>query len=372
MKKILVVASSYYCMRIFLLPHLRHLVEKGWTVHVSSANDGEAVPYAHKQIDIPICRSPFRCDNLKAVKVLAKHIENERYDIVHCHTPIGAMVARLAARKARRSLGTKVIYTTHGLHFYKDAPLKNWLLYYTAEKAISPLTDAIITINEEDRSQAARYFPSIKQQFKISGIGYDAERFKRLDLSRRDELRREYGYDANDFICVYLARFCDGKNHQFLLSNMPATIARIPNVKYIFLGEGETIEKCQKLASAVGVQDKVRFEGFKTDITDCLAIADVGISSSEVEGLGMGLIEEMYAKLPVLASDVRGHRELIEDGKNGLLFPLDDAQQYIRRLEALCNDPQLRKRLGEYASQNIDCYRVENVIKEMDAIYDLI
>ena len=352
------------------MPHVKHLAEKGWEVHVSSADDGEGVPFIHKKIDIPIRRSPFCIDNFRAIKSLQKLIEAERYDIVHCHTPIGAMVARLAANKARHTLGTKVIYTTHGLHFYKGAPLKNWMLYYSAEKFLAKYTDAIVSINEEDRQQAQQYFPEIKQQYKITGIGYDVERLNRIDLSRRDEFRQKHGYAEDDFICVYLASFCDRKNHKFLLSNLTKTLQRIPNVKYLFLGEGENEEKCKKMLSQLHLQDKVKFVGYQLDLTEFLSIADVGVSSSKTEGLGMGLVEEMYAKIPVLATNVRGHRDLIQHDKNGLLFTLNDSEEYIDKLYSLYANPELCKRLTECAYQSVGCYDVVNIIKQMDDIYN--
>lgn len=370
MKKILVVASSYYFIRTFLLPHIRHLVEKGWIVHVSSANDGDSVPFAHKMIDIPVRRSPFRADNLKAVKMLKGVMAQERYDIVHCHTPIGAMVARLAARDARRTMGTKVIYTTHGLHFYKGAPFKNWLLFYTAEKFLAQYTDTIVSINDEDRCHIAQYFPEIKQQYIIDGIGYDVERLQRVDSSRREALREVYGYGKEDFVCIYIASFCDRKNHKFLLSHLPQTLQKIPNLKYLFLGEGETQQQCQKMVGQMQLQDKVTFAGYQLDLTDYLTIADVGISASKTEGLGMGLIEEMYAQLPVLATHVRGHCDFIKHDVNGLLFTLNDSNDYIDKLHSLHQNPQLRKRLGSYASQHLHRYNVTNIIQQMDVIYN--
>lgn len=346
------------------------MVEKGWIVHVSSANDGGVIPFVHKEIDIPVRRSPFHLDNIQAIKKLQSVIEEEHYDVVHCHTPIGAMVARLAAKDARRKMGTKVIYTTHGLHFYKGAPLKNWLLFYTAEKFLAQYTDAIVSINDEDRSNIARFFPEIKQQYIISGIGCDVKRFQNVDLSLKDELRAKYGYDKNDFICIYIASFCDRKNHKFILSHLQRALEKMPHLKYLFLGEGETEEACKRMVEKLGLQDRVEFAGFQLDVTDYLTIADVGISTSKTEGLGMGLIEEMYAQLPVLATRVRGHNEFIKHEETGLLFTLNDSNDYIEKLYSLYQNRDLRERLGRCASQHIDCYYVENIIKQMDAIYE--
>ena len=109
MKSILIVTSSDYFVRVFLIPYIKALVDEGWLVHVASAYDGEDIPYIHQHVDIPVERTPFSLKNWKAIKMLSRQIESFRYDIVHCHTPVGAYIGRLAARRARRLSGQKVI-----------------------------------------------------------------------------------------------------------------------------------------------------------------------------------------------------------------------------------------------------------------------
>lgn len=370
-KKILIVASSYHFIRTFLEPHIKHLSDNGWTVHVSSDDDMSGIRHADDYVNIPIRRSPFHVDNLKAVEVLQERIVQEQYDVVHCHTPIGAMVARLAAKKARRTSGTKVIYTTHGLHFYKGAPVQYWLLFFTAEKLLARYTDVIITINDEDEKSAARYFPEIKQQYRISGIGYDKSHICRGDAtqSERALLRQKHGYGTDDFVCLYIAEFIDRKNHRFLLSHLPEVLRRIPDIKYLFLGQGEKMEQCREMVSCMNMQDRVQFAGYHTDLSEYMRIADIGVSSSRTEGLGLGLIEELYMSLPVVATDVRGHGDFMEHGKNGYLYKLDDFEGYVSALERLYRDPALRKTMGEYASQSIARYDVNHVLTQIDEIY---
>lgn len=369
MKKILIVTSTYYFVRVFLLAHIKYMSENGWCVHIASHNDGEPVPGVHKQIDIPIKRSPFKLDNIKAVNLLREHINREKYDIVHCHTPLGAMVARLAAKEARKSHGTKVIYMTHGLHFYQGAPLKNWMLYYPAEKFMARYTDAIITINEEDRATVAK-FQQIKKKYKLSGIGYDSRHIGTLDRSRREELRRQNGLAPDDFVGIYIARYTSDKNHRFLIESLPYIHSRIPQCKIIMLGDGSEMESCRQLAKKLGVEESVKIMGFKQDIGDYLIMSDVGLSPSACEGLGLGLVEEMCAKLPVLATDIRGHHDLIKDGVNGVLYPLNDRKTFIEKLCYLYSNPAERERIGNTAHNGISEYAVENIISEMMSIYD--
>ena len=154
MKKVLFVATvakTHIC--VFHLRFLKMFKDWGYEVHVAARNDFVdapcVIPHCDVFHDIPFERSPLKSENLKAYKQLKKIIDAEKFDLIHCHTPVGGVLARLAARKARK-YGTKVLYTAHGFHFYKGAPLKNWLLYYPVEKFCSRFTDVLITINKED------------------------------------------------------------------------------------------------------------------------------------------------------------------------------------------------------------------------------
>lgn len=371
-KKILIVTSSYLFVNLFLLPHIKYLATNGWFVHVASADDGSVIPFAHKQINIPISRSPFKADNIKAIKALKEIIEKENYNIIHCHTPIGAMVARLAACKARKTLGTKVIYTAHGFHFYNGAPLKNWLLYYTAEKCLAPLTDAIITINNEDYEMAQRHLSGIRNQYKTSGIGYDLNHIGLLDKSQEEAVRKRHNINKNDFVCLYVASMCDRKNHNFILKSIPNILTEIPHLKMIFLGDGEKLEDNIRLTQQLGIAENVRFEGFQKNISDYLLMADIAISASKREGLPMNIIEEMYAGLAIVASEISGHTDLITNGQNGYLFTLGNSKEFVDKIIHLYNNPDKRAELGKNAQRNVSKYSVDNVIAQISRIYTMI
>lgn len=368
MKKILIVTSSCFFVRTFLLPHIEYLVDNGWVVDIASADDGESVPYVNRIIDIPIARTPYSIGNIKAITILREELEHERYDIVHCHTPIGAMVGRLAAIKARKR-GTKVIYMTHGLHFYEGVSLKNWILYYPVEKALSCITDAIISINEEDRLLIKKKFYT-RLQYKTNGIGYDYRHVG--DVEKRDRLciRQKLGIAPDDFVGIYIARYTEDKNHRFLIESMKKILSRIPSYKIVFVGDGSEFDVCREEAKKLGLERQILFVGYHKEITDFLSIADIGLSPSLCEGLGLGLVEEMSAHIPVLASDIRGHRDLIKHGVNGMLYKPNDYNDFEDKLLSLYRDPSLRERLSENASKNLSQYAVEEIIPRMMNIYE--
>ncbi len=369
MKSILIVTSSDYFVRVFLLPYIKKLVDRGWLVHVASAYDGEDIPYIHQHIDLPVERTPFSLKNWDAIKILSREIENRHYDIVHCHTPVGAYIGRLAARKARRCNGTKVIYTAHGFHFYDGAPLLSWLLYYPAEQFLAKYTDAIITINEEDSLRVERHFSHIAKHYSLPGVGYDEERIK-PDRSHVIALRKELQLSADDFVLIYTANLITGKNHDFLLSCMQRIVKEIPRCKLLLCGDGNMKEHIADKVEELHLQQYVIFAGFKWSIGDYMALADVAVSASRREGLPLSIIEAMYSRLPVVATRIRGIKDLIEDGVNGLLYQLDDQEGFCNHIITLYNNRQLRQSLSEQAVKGIEMYSAKKIVPQMIDIYN--
>lgn len=370
MKKILIVTSTYYFIRAFLIPHIKHLVESGYIVHVASAPDGTVVPYAHKQIDIPVERTPFHGNNLKAIGLLSDLIAAEKYHLLYCHTPMGAYVSRMAVRKARATRNIQVVYMAHGFHFYKGAPLANWLLFYPAEKYLARYTDAIITINREDKITAERRLSCIGRQYNLPGIGYDRQHIGDLASIDKAEARRLLGLREDDFVLLYIAWFCKRKNHEFLISALPDLLREIPQCKMLFLGDGALMERCRRYADRLGVGQSTLFLGYQSPIGTYLKAADVGISSSVWEGLPLNIIEEMYAAMPIVASRVRGHVDLIVPEYNGFLFDLNDRCAFVRHIVSLQRNPELRAVMGRNAKNGIEKYSVENVLPLMQSVYD--
>lgn len=369
MKSILIVTSSDYFVRVFLLPYIKELVDKGWLVHVASAYDGEDIPYIHRHIDIPVKRTPFSLKNWEAIKILSHEIETTQYNIVHCHTPVGAFIGRLAARNARRLYGTKVIYTAHGFHFYDGAPLLSWLLYYPAERLLSKYTDAIITINREDAERVERHFFNIRKRYFLLGVGYDEGRIK-PDKSHIDVLRKELNITSDDFVLIYIANLIAGKNHDFLLSCMQRLVKEIPCCKLLLCGDGDMRQHIADRVEMLHLQQHVIFAGFHWSIGDYMNMANVAVSASKREGLPLSIIEEMYSGLPVVATRIRGIKDLIDDGVNGLLYEVDDKDGFCKHIISLYKNEQMRQSLKEREIDGIEKYSAQQIVPQMMAIYN--
>ncbi len=367
MNKILFTATIDKHIECFHLPYLKWFKDNGFEVHVASRGELN-IPHCDVKYNVPFVRAPYGLENLKAYVELKKIIDENDYRIIHCHTPMGGVVTRLAARAARKR-GTKVLYTAHGFHFFKGAPLINWLLFYPVEKFLSRYTDGIITINSEDLTLVRERNFKTQEAFKIYGIGVNTERFKKISPEEKRQLREKYGYAKEDFILIYAAEFIHRKNHKFILDAMPQLKASIPRLKVLFAGRGALLEEMQAYAKSKGINGQVEFLGFRSDIEQLMALSDVGISSSRQEGLGLNLAEEMHCGLPVVAAVNRGHREMVADGRNGFLFEQNNYDQFITGIKKLYEDRNLWRQFSEEAIASAQRFTIEHSLKKMADIY---
>lgn len=366
-KKVLFCATVDYHFKAFHLPYFKWFQDMGWEVH-AAAHGEISLPFVDEKFSLPIRRSPFHPDNLTVYRRLKQLIEENGYDMIHCHTPVGGVLARLAARQARRK-GTKVLYTAHGFHFCSGAPLKNWLLYYPIEKLLSSYTDCLITINEEDYKRAKKMRKTEYGAKKIHGIGVDTDRFRPVSQTEIERLREKHGFGAGEFILVYPAELNVNKNQGLLIEAAALLKNRIPGLRLVFAGEGAMEDTYRRMAETLGVSKQTRFYGFCRDIHELIQLADLSVASSVREGLGMNVLEGMAAEKPAVATDNRGHREIIEDGVNGFLVSLGDSESFADRIERLYRSPDLRKALGQKGRETAETFSETRTVEEMAHIY---
>lgn len=369
MKKVLFVATIHKHFLTFHLPYIQLLKEMGVEVHCV-ANGSDKVPFVDRQFTLPLQRSPYRWKNIRAIRELKRLIETERYDLVHCHTAMGAFAARLASINGRREGWLRVLYTAHGFHFCQGSPWYYWVIYYPIEWFLSRFTDAIITINEEDYQIICSSSFRQKKSYKIAGIGVDSSRLMRVDSGRKAELRQQQGIDPADFVLIYIAEYSKNKNHQWLIDLMPELLVRIPSLRLLFAGRGQYMEAMKEHARQKQVDSSIEFLGFRTDIGELIALSDVGISVSRREGLGLNLAEIMFSGLPVVASINRGHRELVLPNQTGYLVSLTNPAHFIDAIIRLYEDPSKRVAMGEAGYRFVQQYSLENSLRSTRAIYE--
>jgi glycosyltransferase EpsD len=368
MKNILYIATSDIHLKTFHVPYIEWLTEQGHAVDLAFEDRGSiSFSTARKEYRLHFPRSVKLKQLFETYKALKSIIESGNYDLIHCHTPIPSAITRLAAWRWRKH-GGKVLYTAHGFHFYKGAPLQRWLVYYPAELILSHFSDFIVTINSEDLEYTKRKLWGARSG-KIPGVGIQARGFARLESQERQLQRKELGFGTEQFLVLYVAEFIPRKNHQFIIEALPQLNKSIPNLKVIFIGRGEVLEMCRSLTQALGVQDAVQFLGFRSDVAKFAQIADVAVSASKHEGLGIALLEQMRCGVPVVASDDRGHREFIENGETGFLFKQNDQKSFLQSLRRLYEDEALSERIGENARIKSLEFDLDQSMQAMARIY---
>lgn len=373
-KKILFVATvvKTHIMQ-FHIPYLKMLQDMGWETAVAARNDYEdpndcRIPHCDAYYDIPFARIPWKKENLRAYRMLKDIIDRGDYDVIHCHTPVGAMIARLAARSARRK-GTKVIYTAHGFHFFTGAPLVNWLVYYPAEWLLAPLTDVLITLNREDYERARKHLRAKRVEY-VPGVGLDTRLFAALSGDSQEK-RWELGFCPEDFLLLTVAEMTKNKNHSTVLRAI-AQLKEAPeyeHIHYLICGRGEQRQALEKEAGALGILDHVHFLGYRSDARELYDCCDLFIFLSHREGLSLAMMEAMSSAMAILCSKIRGNTDLIDDGVSGV-FAKNDPVSVAEDILELMKDPEKRKLLGQAAAEKVKNFDEKPVQRRMKEIYE--
>lgn len=372
-KKVLFVATVVKThMMQFHIPYLKLFGEMGWETAVASRNDYEdpadcSIPYCDAYYDIPFERMPWKPGNFRSYKMLKKIIDQGNYDIIHCHTPVGAMIARLAALSARKR-GTKVIYTAHGFHFFKGAPLINWLLFYPAERLLAPVTDVLITINKEDYARAKRKLHARRIEY-VPGVGIPTNKFRGLTLDRREK-RAGLGYGEEDFLILTVAEMTPNKNHITILKalSLLKDAEEFSHIHYLICGRGEMWASLEESAKKLGISGHVNFLGYRSDAPELYRSCDLFAFMTFREGLSVALMEAMSSGMPILCTKIRGNTDLIDDGISGI-FSENSPEAVAENIRKLYRDPRRRAALGAAASEKALLFDEENVHRQVKEIY---
>ena len=256
----------------FFPDHIKMLLGQGHTVdlacNIVNPVKQEIINMGCKIHQIPFQRFPLRKDNLSAYKMLKEIIIDEGYDLVHTHTPIASAITRLACKNIKK---IKVFYTAHGFHFYKGAPIKNWIIYYPIEKWLSKYTDTLITINKEDYQRAKSKFKAKRVEY-IPGVGLDIDKFKNVVVDKVGK-RQELSLPEDAFVILSVGELNKNKNHEVVIR----AIAKIknPDIHYLVCGKGNLDGHLRNLSKELGLEDQVHLLGFRKDIPEICKISDV-------------------------------------------------------------------------------------------------
>lgn len=370
-KKILLTATvqSHICQ--FHRPLVEVLHEYGYEVHVAARNNlaeknGLKLDFVERVYDLPFSRSPKSPDNIKAYKELKTIIEQEQFEIIHCNTPVGGVVTRLAAKEARKH-GTKVFYTAHGFHFYKGASKKNWAIFYPIEKVMAGYCDTLITVNYEDYELAKEKFSCRVEH--IHGVGVDTNRYHPCSDEERTEIRRREGFKDEDFIVLCTGELLPNKNQKALIQASALLKDKIPNLKVCIAGNGRLEADLKNLVKELHLEDIVIFLGYRPNLNLFVPATDCNVACSFREGMPLNVIEALLCKRPVVVSHNRGHNELVEDGVNGYLVEPSDIEGFADRIYDVYQSKDVQVSFGENGYTKAQVYTAESVKQELRKIY---
>lgn len=369
MKKALIVATIGGFICSFEKNDIKLLKNLGYEVFIACNTKGREKELEQLEcnvVHLPIARNPLKRTNLTSYRQLKALIEKEKFDLIHCHTPVGGVLARMAGRKYRKS-GTKVIYTAHGFHFFKGAPPVNWVIYYPIERWLSRYTDVLVTINQEDYKRAKGF--QAKRVEYIPGIGVDTEKFSPDSTvqKEKDRICKEFGIAQEDTVLLSVGELSPRKNHRVIIE--AAAKLKNNNFKYLIVGEGPLKAEYQEMIKKFGLENKVILTGFRRDIREICAVTDIFVFPSLQEGLPVALMEAMASGLPIVCSSIRGNTDLIENGKGGYLVSPKDVELFAKRIEQVIEDPVQAKRMAGHNIEVMKKFSVEEIRQKMNSIY---
>lgn len=365
-KRVLIVTTLQETIEAFLIPHIKFLEEEGYEVEIAT-NVFQDIPEELENLkwyNIPFSRNPFNLRSIRAISQMRELIRNREYEMVHLHTPVAAFLGRYAAQKEEQK---NIVYTAHGFHFFKGAPLINWLVYYPLEKLGMRWTDKLITINSEDYERALDFkLRSGGKVFKMNGIGVSIDNYSSGDAKK---IKRELLISEIETVFSIIGDLNRNKNHKYLLEILEELKRRGRKVRAIFTGYGELEEELRQEALNRGV--KVSFLGYRKDIPDIIAASDFICSMSYREGLPRNVMEGMAQGKPIIATNIRGNRDLVTDGENGVLIELDDVDTAVSKILELLDNSEKYKQISENNLERIKQYSIETVLNKMREVYGI-
>lgn len=364
MKKVLVATNiDLFCYK-FLIPYFKYFKENDYIVEVASQGDGSTLTDYDKKYNVDFPRRINYKEFKIAYKQIKKILLENHYDIIFCHSPFGAAITRLAAKNCKLK-NTRIIYMAHGFHFFKGAPLKNWLLFYPIEKYLAKYTDDIITINKEDYDNATKKFKSNIHYF--NGVGFNFKKnSKKLTYKEKNELRKKLGLKSNDFVMMFPGELNYNKNQIFLIKAMQLLNKNYKNIHLLLPGNDCLNGNLQEYVKENKIKN-IHFLGFCTNIAEILNITDLALSSSYREGLPINIMEAMNAGLPIIATNCRGNRDLVNEN-NGFLINVNDTEELINNILKIYNKEVDLNKIKKYNLEKIKKYNLDSVLKEFDKV----
>lgn len=336
-----------------------------WTGYTNSDDKkADEKKYGITIHQIDFIRNPYNPKNFKAYYQVVKLIKKEQFDMIHCNTPIGGIIGRLAGKKCKVK---KIIYQAHGFHFYKGSPKKNWLIYYPIERWLAHYTDILITINSEDYELSKTKFKLHNggKVYYIPGVGIDLTQYELPDNVRKIK-RTELGLKETDIALISAGELNENKNNKIIIQALSEL--KNNNIHYIICGVGPKYSELKKIVSDNNLDDFVHFLGYRNDIKELYKACDIFVMPSFREGLSRSIMEAMASGLPCVVSKIRGNVDLIHNSK--LLCKPNSVNDFVQAITELISSKETRTKIVETNHNTLGKYSIKEVISYTISIYE--
>ena len=372
--KILHICAIGGTAKILLLPQIKYLLSQKFEVGIacSPGKEVEELQTNGYQIHpVNIDRKISLFSSLKSIYHLTKIIQQNQYDLVHVHTPIAAVLGRIAAKIA----GVKrIVYTSHGLPFHDLSTPTQYYIYFLVEKLTALITDLILSQNYEDISTAKKLGLCSPKKLAYLGNGVDIDRFhrERLNPIHQSELRQSLGIpETANLIVGTIGRLTRKKGSGYLIEATAKLVDKFPNLHILIIGgqlssdpEPFQTELMAKISN-LGIENHVTLTGDRQDIPEVLGLLDVfTLPTFTHEGLPRSILEAMAMGLPVVTTDIRGCREAVLQEKTGLIVPSQDSDRLAEALAIMLSNPELREAYGNQGRRRVTTEYNEDFVFE--------
>jgi glycosyltransferase involved in cell wall biosynthesis len=373
-KNILFLATVDSHIYYFHIPFMKLLKEMGYCVEVAASNvgfTGRIEKEGFKVYNIPFSRNPISFSNIKTFFILLRLIREKRYIMLHAHTPVASFVGRIAAKLAGVP---HIVYTAHGFHFHEHgSKLKNFV-YYRLEKFAGKFTDVLIAINSDDYKVAIdKKIVFNGKVAYIKGVGVDLEKFSPASISLQKKCKycNELHIEEKDFVIISVAELIKRKNVIDIIKALRVVNSWGKPVQLLVVGDGLLRDELRNFSACDDlIKDRAFFLGKRFDIPELLSISDLFVMTSYHEGLPCAMMEAMAMERPIVAYNIRGVRDLVEDGVNGFLVPFGDVKALSEKIKYLLEHPEIAEEMGKRSRERIEKeFSLDVVLHQMEVLY---
>ena len=358
-KKILFCASTSSHIKNFHLPYIAEFKKNEYEIYIATS-DKQSITDAKAHFTLPFYKNFFSLKNISAIFRARSLILKHHFDVISLHTTLAGAVVRAALLTIPKRFRPKVYYTCHGYLFSQGDGLLRWR-YLLPEKLCARVTDVLMVMNREDEAAALKYRLCAGSVYYINGMGLSPGRFTVPEPCVHMEAKRALGFEPGDFLFIYAAEFSKRKNHRCLIQAFADVCELMPNTYLLLAGAGALYQESRALCEKLGIARRVRFLGHVTDMPALLMGCDACVSTSTVEGLPFNILESLASGLAVIASNIKGHRELSLAGDAFSLF--DTPEQLKQKLITVAKVPNCR-----YFS-DVKPFLLDSVLPAIMAIY---